>query len=101
VRLESLYGVIVDGDDADAAQRMRYRASAEYRPAQVRLLLVAPAPPKSLDRYFYFHDVSTADPLFRYVILALFGAKPDRNDKARCLMRLRDARVCISSISSM
>jgi hypothetical protein len=37
-----------------AARRRREELSAKYRPDQVRLLLVAEAPPTDLSRYFYF-----------------------------------------------
>ncbi len=55
------------GPQADARRR-RQQAAVRYQPEHVRLLLVAEAPPSSLDRYFYFHDVRGQDSLFRYVV---------------------------------
>jgi hypothetical protein len=37
---------------ADEARRRRDAAAAAYRPARIRLQLVAEAPPSALDRYF-------------------------------------------------
>jgi hypothetical protein len=71
----------------------RAAAAARYRPKQVRLLLVAEAPPCTTDRYFYFEDVDQHDWLFRYVWEGITGAKPDRARKAEHLAALRDAGV--------
>jgi hypothetical protein len=38
------------------ARQRRDAAAAEYRPEPIELLLVAEAPPSSLDRYFYFEE---------------------------------------------
>jgi hypothetical protein len=40
------------GQAARLARQRRYRAARRFRPETVRLLLVAEAPPASLDRYF-------------------------------------------------
>lgn len=72
---------------------LRRAAAKRYRPSEVRLLLVAEAPPCSLDRYFYFETVREHDWLFRYVWEGLTGQKPDRADKPRQLGALRDAGV--------
>jgi len=71
----------------------RTTAAAKYRPAHVRLLLVAEAPPCTPDRYFYFEDVGRHDWLFRYVWEGLMGSKPDRSQKAEHLAVLREAGV--------
>lgn len=71
----------------------RAAAAAKYRPARVRLLLVAEAPPCTLDRYFYFEDVDKHDWLFRYVWEGLTGEKPERAEKAEHLAALRDRGV--------
>jgi hypothetical protein len=52
--------------DAEARER-RASAARRYRPAAVKLVLIAEAPPSALDRYLYFPDVHTHDSLFRYV----------------------------------
>lgn len=75
------------------ALRRRRRWQQRYRPDRIKLLLIAEAPPSSLDRYFYFPRVSAHDSLFRYVCRSLLGSTPDRDNKAAALDRLRAAGV--------
>jgi hypothetical protein len=75
------------------ARQRRYRAARRYRPETVKLLLVAEAPPASLDRYFYFPDVRVHDSLFRHVAREILRREPSRENKADLLRRLRDAGV--------
>ncbi len=71
---------------------LRRKAAAEkYRPAKVRLLLVAEAPPCTTSRHFYFEDVREQDSLFRYVCKGVTGSVSARERKADDLARLRDA----------
>lgn len=64
----------------------RYAAARNrYRPQQLRLLLLAEAPPAALDRYFYFENVSRHDSLFLEVMGVLY---PD--DKKRYLASGRE-----------
>lgn len=79
--------------------RIRAAAAGKYRPEQVRLLLVAEAPPCTQERYFYFEDVQTHDWLFRYVCIGLFGETPRRDNKAEFLERLREAGVFLIDLS--
>jgi hypothetical protein len=72
---------------ADAARERRRLAAERYRPEVVELLLVAEAPPSTLDRFFYFEHVPTHDSLFRYVVRGLLGETPNR-DKAPYLDEL-------------
>lgn len=69
----------------DSAQR--------YEPALIRLLLVAEAPPKVLDRYFYFEDVGIQDALFRYIARSILGEQPTQARKPELLQRLSDQGV--------
>lgn len=78
---------------ADTARRRRERAARKYKPARVKLLLIAEAPPSALDRYFYFDDVRAQDSLFRYVARSILGVEPTRENKAHLLARLRDLGV--------
>jgi hypothetical protein len=78
---------------ASKARRLRDAAAAKYRPEVVELLLIAEAPPSSLDRYFYFEDVRDQDSLFRHVIRAVLGLEPSRAEKASELRRLTDRGV--------
>jgi hypothetical protein len=75
------------------ARPRRERAARKYRPDEIKLLLVAEAPPAALDRYFYFEDVSQQDSLFRYVARSILKTEPTRNNKAELLARLRDQGV--------
>jgi hypothetical protein len=75
------------------ARARREREAARYRPANVKLLLVAEAPPASLDRYFFFDDVTEQDSLFRYVYRGLLGKEPSRSDKSRWLAEICDLGV--------
>ena len=80
-------------EDAPGEAARRRAAADRYRPTHVSLLIVAHAPPQSGERYFYFEQVREKDDLFRYVVKGLFGAVPERSDKAAWLGRLRDAGV--------
>ena len=80
-------------------RQQRDAAQAKYRPARVRLLLVAEAPPCTVDRYFYFEDVREQDALFRYVYRGIFGETPTREGKADALAQLRDAGVYLIDVS--
>lgn len=73
--------------------KLRLAAAKKYQPKAVRLLIVAEAPPCDTDRYFYFEQVDKHDWLFRYVYEGLYNEKPEREDKAAHLARLRDDGV--------
>jgi len=69
--------------------KARYtRAQNKYKPARIRVLLLAEAPPCSLERYFYFEDVPTQDSLFLEIMGVLY---PD--GKKRYLASGRDAEL--------
>lgn len=81
------------GAEGATAARRRQAATEKYRPAQIKLLLVAEAPPTALDRYFYFEDVGQHDSLFRYVARGILGVEPTRDGKPELLAALRDRGV--------
>jgi hypothetical protein len=87
-----------DADPA-AARRRRDRAARKYQPADIKLLLVAEAPPAALDRYFYFEDVVTQGSLFRYVSRLILGVEPTRSAKGELLRQLRDRGVFLIDLS--
>lgn len=66
------------GSERRRARERRNRAARRLKPEQVKLLLVAEAPPATLDRYFYFPDVPDHDSLFRYVARGVLQAEPTR-----------------------
>jgi hypothetical protein len=84
--------------NADALNARR-RVAAKYRPARVRLLLVAEAPSCHEERHFYFEDVDGQDSLFRYVYQGVFNQPLVRDKKAEQLARLRDAGVFLIETS--
>jgi len=68
----------------------RFAAAEKYKPSSVRLLLVAEAPPCTLDRYFYFESVDKQDSLFRYVWQGVTGENAGaREQKPAQLAALR------------
>ena len=71
----------------------REAAAHRYKPDQVRLLLVAEAPPADDHRYFYFEDVTSHDFLFLGVTEAYLHKKLDSSEKAKGLAELRDSGV--------
>lgn len=48
------------------------KARSKYRPKEISCLLIAEAPPDSLDRFFYYEDVKRADYLFLGIIEILY-----------------------------
>jgi hypothetical protein len=85
--------------DVASARRRRERESARYRPDEIELLLVAEAPPRALDRYFYFDDVREQDSLFRYVCRGVLRREPTREGKSELLRALRDRGVFLIDLS--
>ncbi len=83
----------------DESLRRRRDAADRYKPAKVDLLLVAEAPPSSLDRYFYFTEVREHDSLFRYVCRVLLGREPKRESKHEPLEELRDRGVFLIDLN--
>lgn len=86
------------GREIDAARRRRDRAARKYLPADIKLLLVAEAPPAALDRYFYFEDVTTQDSLFRYVARAILRVEPIRSTKPALLAQLQACGVFLIDV---
>jgi hypothetical protein len=66
-------------------------ARERYRPAHIKILLVAEAPPPfESGRFFYFEDVKEHDSLFRETMTVLYGiAKMERSRKAEFLIRFK------------
>lgn len=59
-------------------------ARLNYKPHTVKYLLIAEAPPNSIDRFFYFEDVKESDWLFLGVMQALYPqAKVDYINQKR------------------
>lgn len=52
-------------------------ARENYKPDKIKYLLIAEAPPESLERFFYFLDVKTADWLFLGVMQTLYPSKKE------------------------
>lgn len=54
------------------------KATAKYKPRQIKTLLIAEAPPCNLDRFFYFEDVKVQDSLFLEIMGVLYPDKKVR-----------------------
>lgn len=54
------------------------KAGNKFKPAQVRILLIAEAPPDCLNRYFYFEDVKKQDSLFLEIMGVLYPEQKQR-----------------------
>lgn len=83
-------------------QRARWRRqywARRFRPAAIDLLLVAEAPPSSLDRYFYFPDVASHDSLFHEVARAVLKVEPDRASKRVWLGALKAVGLYLIDLS--
>jgi hypothetical protein len=78
---------------------VRDEAASRFKPKRVKLLLIAEAPPSSLDRYFYFPTVRTQDSLFRYVARLTLGTEPTRKNKVELLSSLQRAGVYLMDVS--
>lgn len=50
--------------DVDFLKETYAAARNKFKPARIRVLLIAEAPPCNLDRHFYFEDVKVQDSLF-------------------------------------
>jgi hypothetical protein len=64
--------------DLEELQSQIEEARNSYKPEIIKYVLIAEAPPNSIDRFFYYPDVKTADYLFLGVMGVLF---PDRKRK--------------------
>ncbi len=77
----------------------RAQAARRWWPRELRLLLVAEAPPAAPERYFYFEHVRTQDSLFRYVHKGLTGRMPSRGSKEAGLAELQSLGVGLVDVS--
>jgi hypothetical protein len=82
-----------------AVAETRALAARRWWPQELRLLLIAEAPPTAPDRYFYFEHVQTQDSLFRYVHKGLTGQMPSRHGKEAGLAALQSIGVGLVDVS--
>lgn len=68
----------MEQSDKDYLKDIYSQARNRYRPATVRVLIVAEAPPCALDRFFYFEDVKRQDSLFLEIMGILY---PDQKEQ--------------------
>ncbi|MDQ3279695.1 MAG: hypothetical protein M3Q06_15320 [Bacteroidota bacterium] len=88
----------------------RYTAARnKYKPAHVKCLLLAEAPPSSLDRHFYFEDVKRQDSLFLEIMGVLYPEQKaaylasgrDTESKKELLQRFRDDGFWLMDLSEI
>jgi hypothetical protein len=77
------------------AWNRRKMAAQKFRPKRIRVLLVAESPPADLERYFYFEEPGSADPLFEQICEVLFEEKPRLDSKPVYLAQLRRRGVFV------
>lgn len=90
-------------DIENIAERIN-EARQKYKPEHVNLLLVAEAPPSSLDRFFYYEDVKDKD--FLFVELSKVLCKTDnvafiRSNKVKILQTMKDAGIYLMDLSDV
>ncbi len=68
----------VSNHDIQHLRDIYSEARNTYRPAQIKTLIIAEAPPCALDRFFYFPDVKKQDSLFLEIMGVLY---PDQKDE--------------------
>ncbi len=64
------------------------KARERYKPDVIKYILVAEAPPESLDRFFYFLNVKSSDWLFLGVMQTLYPLQKDKY-----ILRKRDSAL--------
>lgn len=77
----------------DTLLESRHLAAEKYQPENIHLLLVAEAPPRDENRYFYFEKVSKQDSLFRYVVRSVLNIEPIQEHKINHLNALKEAGI--------
>jgi hypothetical protein len=76
-------------------ERARAQAADRYKPARIKTIFVAEAPPDSADRYFYFEQIAGQDSLWVNLMRTLYPAEfgktaDERPRKAQWLKRFAD-----------
>jgi hypothetical protein len=65
----------IRGDERDASKAAFAQATIRYKPATVRVLFIAEAPPAfRFNRLFYFEDLRDGDTLFLEMMKTLYGS---------------------------
>ncbi|GAB4093697.1 hypothetical protein [Flaviaesturariibacter terrae] len=70
-------------DDLVFLQDIYEGARHRYRPAQLRSILLAEAPPENLERFFYYEDVKRQDSLFLEIMGVLYPRQKEAYLKAK------------------
>ena len=78
----------IDKADFTKVKKQIEQAREKYKPDEIKYILVAEAPPESLDRFFYFLNVKSYDWLFLGVMQTLY---PQQKDEY--IMRKRDSSL--------
>jgi len=60
--------------DIESVKSRIEQARSKYKPAKVRCILIAEAPPDNVERFFYYESVQKADYLFLGVMKVLYPA---------------------------
>lgn len=76
--------------------KRRQEARLKYKPNKVKYLLIAEAPPKENDRFFYYENVPKHDHLFLAIAAALYPQQ-----KKEYLCKKRDSRIKESILQNL
>ena len=76
--------------DLDFLKTRYATARNKYKPRDLKVLLVAEAPPCDLDRYFYFEDVKKQDSLFLEIMGVLYPEQKAAYMKAKRATDLKE-----------
>ena len=83
--------------DISEFKKQYEKARQKYKPDSVKYLLIAEAPPNSIERYFYYENVRNHDHLFLGVAQALYpdhkkeflASRPSNTIKSSILLKLK------------
>lgn len=95
--------------DLDFLKEVYSSARNKYKPKQIKLLLLAEAPPSSLERHFYFEDVKKQDSLFLEIMGVLYPEQKeaylasgrDTELKKELLQRFREDGFWLMDLSEV
>ncbi len=87
---------IIDADSGNSVsdsaindlKKQLENARLKYKPVKIKYLLIAEAPPDSIERFFYYENVKSHDHLFLGVTEALYPELKDKYIKSR-----RDSKI--------
>jgi hypothetical protein len=96
IKKNKKHGVALDKTETHDELELKKQyeiARVKYKPDHVRYLLIAQAPPYSIDRFFYYEDVRKHDHLFLGITQTLFPQLKDDFLKFRKIDREKSTHI--------